>query len=140
MGTVGFSSTAKEEPQVVVNFSDGSDGRPGVVGGGFLVDGDGGTETFDGLYIGFVQLSQELTRIGAEGFDIAPLTFGEDGIEGEGGLPGTGDACKDDELIAGEVDINLFQVMLTRPPNANDIFRVWGRVPWGRRLKGIGWM
>ena len=57
----------------------------GRAGGGLLLDGDGGGEAVDGVDVGALHLVEELAGVGGEGFDVAALAFGVDGIEGEGG-------------------------------------------------------
>jgi hypothetical protein len=71
------------------------------MGGGFLVNGNGGTQAIDRVDVGFIQLSQELAGVGTQGLHIAALTFGEDGIKGEGRFPRAGNPRKNDQAIAG---------------------------------------
>ena len=52
-------------------------------------------------------MSKKLAGIGGEALYIAPLTLGEERIEGERRLPTPRDPCKDDELILGEVKIRI---------------------------------
>ena len=93
-GTVGFAGPPEEQSQVIVNFGHRPHGGTGVVGGGFLVDGNRRTQTFDGFDVGFVELSEELAGVGAEGFDVATLSLGKDGIESQGGFARTRHAGK----------------------------------------------
>ena len=76
----------EQEPQVVVDFSDGADGGARIVGDALLIDGDGGGEPLDVLDVGLVHASEELAGVSGEGLDVAALAFGVDRVEGEGGL------------------------------------------------------
>ena len=103
VGTVGFPGSSVEEAQVVVDFRHRAHGGAGVVGGGFLVDGNGGTQPLNGVHIGLVYLAQKLPRVGTEGFHIATLALGKNGVEGQGRLAGTGHPRKHHQLVAGNL-------------------------------------
>src|SRR3546814_1091823 len=64
------------------------------------------------LYVRLLHHLQELAGIGGEGVDVAALTLGIDGVEGEGGLAGAGQAGDDDQAVAGEVDVDALEIML----------------------------
>lgn len=64
--------------------------------------------TTDVVDFWFFQLAQELPGIGGAAFDVAPLLFGVDGVEGEGGFAAAADAGEDDELVAGDGDVAMF--------------------------------
>ena len=67
-----------------VDLRDRADSRARVARRRLLVDGDGGRQAFDEVDVGFVHLSEELTRVGGQGFHVAALSLGENRIEGEG--------------------------------------------------------
>ncbi len=52
VGAVRGAYRRVEEAEVVVDFGDGADGGAWAAAGGFLLDGDGGREPFDGIDIG----------------------------------------------------------------------------------------
>ena len=52
-------------------------------------------------------------------FDVAALAFGVDGVEGERGLTGAGEAGDDREGIARDADVDVAQVMLARSADGN---------------------
>src|SRR5690606_37120666 len=79
-----------EQTQVVVDLGDGADRGAGVLRGRLLVDRDRRRERLDEVDVGFVHLPEELPRMGRERLDVAPLTLGEDRVEGETGLAGAG--------------------------------------------------
>ncbi len=80
---VGDADTRPQEPHIVVNLGDGADRRARVARGRFLLDGDGGRQPVDVVDVGLLHHVEELTRIGRERLDIAPLALGIDGVEGE---------------------------------------------------------
>ena len=82
VGAVGLADGGVEEAEVVVDFGDGADGGAGGAGGGFLLDGDGGGEAVDGVDVGALHLVEELACVGGEGFHVAALALGVDGVEG----------------------------------------------------------
>ena len=118
-GAVGLADAGEEESEVVVDFGDGADGGARVVGGAFLVDGDGGGESVDGVGVGLVGHLEELPGVGRQGFHVSALAFGEDGVEGEGGFSGAGDAGDDREPVAGEGDGDVFEVVNARADDAD---------------------
>ena len=83
LGTAGGPHPGEQEPQIVVDLGDGADGGAGVVGGGLLLDGDGGGEALDVVHIGLVHHREELPGIGGEGLDVAALPLRVDGVEGQ---------------------------------------------------------
>ena len=97
---VGSPHPGIEQPEIVVNFGDGAYGGAGVFGGGFLIDGDGRAEPFNGLHIGLLHLPQKLPGIGGNTLHIPALAVGVDGIKGQAGFTGTGKPGKDDKLIS----------------------------------------
>ena len=96
VGAVGRAYPRKQNAQVIHHLGDGADGGTRVLADRFLLDGDGGAEAADVVHFGFFHLPQELPRIGREAFDVAPLPFGVDGVEGEGGFAAAADAGEDD--------------------------------------------
>ena len=70
-----------QQAQIVVNLGHGADGRARVVADALLVNRDRRTEPFDLVDVGLFHLPQELAGIGAQAFDVAALSLGEDGVE-----------------------------------------------------------
>ncbi len=109
---MGCAYPRKQNAQIIQHFGDSADGGTRVFADRFLLDGDGRAETADVIYFGFFHLPQKLPGIGRETFDIAPLAFGVDGVEGQGGFAAAADAGEDDELVAGNGDVDVFEVVL----------------------------
>ena len=121
LGAVGHADTRPEQTQVVVNLRHRADGGAGVAGGGFLVDGDGGGEAVDVVHIGLVHLPEEHARVGAQALHIAALTLGVDGVEGEGGLAAARKPGHDYELVAGNLYVDVFEVVFPRAFDKNAV-------------------
>ena len=110
-GAMGHAQSGIQKAEVVIDFGDGAHGGSGVFGCGFLVDGNGGGQTLNGVHVGLIHLTDEHPGIGGQGFHESSVTFGVDGIEGEGGFPGSGQPGDDDQLISGDIHVDVFQVV-----------------------------
>ena len=71
---------------MVGNFGDGADGASGGADGVPLAECDGWRYTVDPVNAGSIHSLEKLAGIGAEGFRVAALAFGIEGVESEGGL------------------------------------------------------
>ena len=111
LGAVGGAHPGPQQAEVVVDLRHRAHGGPGVLAGGLLVNGDGGAETLDIVHIGLVHLAQEHPGIGAEGLHIPSLALGVDGVEGQGGLAGAGEARHDHQLVPGDGDVDILQIV-----------------------------
>ena len=160
LGQWGWPTRGVEQAEVVVDFGDGADGGAGAAGGGLLLDGDGGGEAVDGVDVGALHLVEELAGVGGEGFDVAALAFGVDGVEGERGFAGAGEAGDDGEGVARDADVDVAQVVLARSADGDvcdahgrcgpgcfegQVSRIrhsgvagWFRMRRGRRVRGAG--
>ncbi len=84
--TMLHSRAGKKQAQVVIDLRYCTDGRTRIPADSFLFDGDGRTKTIDVINIRTLHAPEKLPGVGGETFDIATLTFGVDGIEGEARL------------------------------------------------------
>ena len=139
---VGMADAGIQEAQVVVDLGDGPDGRARVAGGRLLVDGDGRGQALDEVDVGLVHLAQELAGVGREGLDVAALALGVDGVEGQGGLPRARQAGEDDQLVPGQVERDITQVVFASAANDETVGHLW-RIPVGcvtsSRAQVTGW-
>ena len=109
---MGNAHTGEEESQVVVDFGYRSDRGTGILARCLLVDGNRRGQSVDLVDIGLAHLAEEHTRVAGEAFDISALAFGIDGIECKRGLSRTGKTRDDHQLVTGNGDIYVLQVML----------------------------
>ncbi len=122
-GTVRDAGAGEQQAEVVINFGNGTHCRTGIMRGGFLVNADGGGESFDVVHIRLVHLPDELARVRGEGFDVAALSLGEDGVERQRRLARPRQTRDDHELIAGNLDGNVLQVMHACADHADRVGR-----------------
>ena len=110
-GANHLADAGEEEAQVVVDFGRGADG--GAIGsaGVAVGDGDRGRDAVDQLGLGLVELFEELPRVGGEAFDVAPLPFGVERVEGEAGFAAAGDAADRDQPAMRQIEIDPPQVV-----------------------------
>ncbi len=115
--TVRAADARVQEPEVVVDLRDRADRRAGVPRRGLLVDRDRRREAVDRVDVRFLHHLEELARIGGEALDIAPLPLGVDRVEGEAGLPGAGEARDADQLVPGQPERDVLEVVLSGTVN-----------------------
>ncbi len=122
---MGHADARVEQAQVIVDLGDGADRGARVFGCGLLVDGDRWGQAVDRVEVGFVHLAEEHARVAGEALHIAALPFGIDGVEGQRALAGTGDAGHDDELVAGDLEVYVLEVVLAGTVNDDRVRRHW---------------
>ena len=103
-----------EQTQVVVNFRHRADGRTRIARRRLLVDGNGRGKAVDAVQIRFVHLAEKLPRVGRKRFNVPPLPFGVNRIERQRRFAAARKAGKDDQLIARNFNVDIFQVVLSR--------------------------
>ena len=110
VGAVGRTHPGPQQTQIVVDLRHRAHGGARVLAGGLLLDV---------IHVGLVHLPQEHTGVGGQALHIPPLTLGIDGVKGQGALAGAGKARQHHQLIPGDGDIDVFQVVLPRTLNEN---------------------
>src|SRR5690606_23894683 len=105
--------------QVIVNFGDRADGRTRILPGGFLRDGNGRAQPFDGVDVRLGHLPKELPRVAGKAFDVAALSFGVERVECQRTLPRPGNARQADQLIVGDSEFDALEVMFAGAANEN---------------------
>ena len=117
LGAEGLAHPGEEHPQVVVDFGGGGHGGAGVPGGAALLDGDGRGQALDVLHVGLVHEFQELPGVGRQALHVAPLPLGIENVEGQGGFPRAAYPGDNDEAVAGQLHVDVFQVVLPGAPD-----------------------
>ena len=125
-----------EQPQVIVDLGDRGHRAPRVVAAGPLVDRDRRLQALDQIDVGPFELMEELPGVDREAFDILPLPFGIEGVEGQRALARAAGAGDDHQPVAGDVEIEVLQVV---DPGAADADAVVGRGSgvWGFPVHGL---
>ena len=84
----GPADLGVQQSQEISNFRCRPDGRAGVANVIFLLDGDGRSDVLQPIDVWAIEFFKKHAGIGGEGLDVAPLPFGEDRVEGQGGFSG----------------------------------------------------
>ena len=111
--------TGKQQLEVVVELGHRAHGAAAGAHGVGLVDGDGRWHPVDAVHRGAVHAVQKLPRVGTEGFYIAPLAFGIEGVKDQAGLARPAGAGDHGHLSRAQVQIEVFEVVLTRAAYAD---------------------
>ena len=130
LGAVGHADAGVEQAQVVVDLGDGADGRAWVAAGAPLVNRDRRAQALDLIHVRLFHQAEELAGVGRERLDITPLTLGIDGVERQAGLAGARQAGDDHQLVAGDLQVDVLQVVFACA--ADDEF-IHGLSPGRRR-------
>jgi hypothetical protein len=64
-----------------------------------------------------MEMAEELPGVRAEAFHVAPLAFGVQGVEGQAGLAAAGQAGDHHQLVPGQGQIQVLEVVLPGPSN-----------------------
>ncbi len=116
-GAVGNAHPRPQEAEIIVDFRHRSHGGTGVFRGGLLVNGNGRGQAVDGVHVRLVHLSKELAGVRAQALDVPSLSLGVNGVEGQAGLAGAGKPGENHQLVSGDGQVHVFQVVLPRAPN-----------------------
>ena len=103
-----------EQAQVVVDLRDRADGRARVPRRRLLVDRDRRREPVDRVHVRLLHHLEELPRVGGERLDVAALPLRVDRVEGKARLPGAGQPGDADQLVPGQPDGDVLEVVLPR--------------------------
>jgi hypothetical protein len=111
----------EQETEVVVDLRDRADRGARVRAGGLLLDGNGRRQALDQVDIRLLHLLEELPGVCGQRFDIPPLPFGIDGIEGQRRLARAGQPGDDDQPVARQIDIDVLQVVNAGAPHRDPV-------------------
>jgi predicted RNA binding protein YcfA (HicA-like mRNA interferase family) len=86
-----------------------------------LLDGDGGRQAFDHVHIGLVHQLQELARISRQAFHISALALGVQRVKRQTGFARARQAGNHHQLVARDVEVDVFQVVRARTADADGL-------------------
>ena len=118
---VGIAGATEQQTQIILDLRHRAHRGAWVVAGGFLVDGDGRRQAFDGIDIRFVDLPQKLPRVGGEALHVTALALSEDRVEGQGALAAAADPREHHHLVAWDGDVHVLEVVLTGTPHPDHV-------------------
>ena len=108
---------------MVVDLGHRGDRAPRVLAAGALIDGDRGLQALDQVDVGTFELMEELPGVDREAFDILALPLGIEGVEGQRALPRSAGSGDDDQFFAGNVEVEILEVVDTGPADADRLLR-----------------
>ncbi len=117
LGAMSLADAREQHAQVIVDFRDGADRRTRVFPPRLLLDADGRRQTGKKIDVRLVHLPQKLPGISRQRFHVAALSFRIQRIEGERAFARAGDAGEDDQAIAGQLEIDVLQIVLAGAAN-----------------------
>jgi hypothetical protein len=109
---VGLSHACKKKSEIIVNFSGGGHCRAGIAAGASLFNRDSRGQACNIGDRRFLHLFEELAGVGAERFDIFPSAFGVNRVECERAFARAADTGDYYQLIAGNIQIDIFEIVL----------------------------
>ena len=112
LGAIDRAELGVEEADEIPQLGDGGDGGFSAALRDALLDGDGGREALEAVDFRLLKLLGELAGVGGHGVEETALALGEKDVEGEGRFPGAGEAGDDDELVARDLDGDVFEVVV----------------------------
>ena len=122
-GTIRLPDAGPQYPHVVIDFRHGSHGGARTLGGGLLLDRNGGAQAVDVVDLRLLQLPQELPGIGGKRLDVAPLAFRIDGVDGQAGFSASGDARTHGHRAARDPHGYVLEIVLASAHNLDCIVR-----------------
>jgi hypothetical protein len=114
------SASGIEQAEKIIYFGERADSTSGIDSATALVDGNGRLQTGDTIYVGSVELPQKLPGMERERFEVLPLSFGKDGVEDKRTFPAAARTGNGDELIAGNLQRQILEIVCSRPFNADE--------------------
>ena len=95
-----------------------------------MFNGDRGRKPGDGIHVWFLKLFHKLAGIGVETVEITALAFGKEKVKSQGAFAGSRKSSDDDHLVLGNLEIEVFQVVMAGTPDGNT---EWGAYLFGER-------
>ena len=96
----------------MIDLGDRRDGRILSALAEPLLDGDGGRNAGEQIDVRLRHDLKKLPRVSGKAVDVTALAFRVDDIEGQRGLSGPAQAGDDHEAISGDVEADIFKIVL----------------------------
>jgi hypothetical protein len=121
--TMGHSRAGVQEPEEIVDAGGRRQRAARMHGRNALLDRQNGGQPLDFVDVGALHLIEVGARPGREGFEIPALPLGEKGVEGERAFTAAADAGDGNQRAAGNIDVDILQIVDPRPADADGIGR-----------------
>ncbi len=122
-GRVCLADAAEQHAQVIIYFSGGTYGRTRISCAYFLFNGNCRWQTFYRLTFRLLYLAHELAGVSRQALDIPAASFCIEGVECQRRLAAARQSGNDNELVAGQLHIHIFEIV-DSGPFYNDIMVV----------------
>ena len=122
------AGTRIQQAQVIVDLGDRAHRGARVVGAGLLLDGNGRREALDAVDVRLVHHGQKLARVGRQRLHVPTLTFGVQGVEGQGRLARPGQPGEHDQLLPGQIQVDALQIVGARTAHADGLHGLGFRI------------
>ncbi len=109
-----------EHPQQVGERGDAADTGTGGRRAALLLQGDGRGQTLDLVDLRHGHLVEKPPRVGRHGFEITPLRLRVERAESQRRFAGTRHAGEDHQGVAGDFQIDVLEVVLTRAAHPDE--------------------
>ena len=116
---VGRAGAGVEQSEIVVDFGGGAHGGARIFVRRFLLDADDGRQPRDFIYVGSLHVAQKIAGVGRKRLDVATLSLGENRVEGQRRLARAAQSGDDRERLAGNLHVDVLEVMDARSPNVD---------------------
>src|SRR6266550_2540584 len=113
----------KEDPQIIINFGRGRDGRSRIRARTTLLDGDRWRKSLDEIDVWLFHSIEKLPSISRETFDVAALAFGVKRVEGQRRFPRTTQAGNNNQLFPRKFHVKVLEIVLASAANFDDLCR-----------------
>ena len=122
---------SEQQAKIVVDLGDRAHGGAGTAAGGLLLDRDGGAKSINCIDIRAFHLIQKLPRVGRKRLHIAALALGINRVKGERRLARPAQSGHHGERVAGNLDVDVFQIVLpcATDRNLRNRHLVWSNCP-----------
>ncbi len=117
LSAVGDADPGEQQPKVIVDFRGRSHRRARGPGRIALTDGDCRRDAEHFIDFRSFDAFEELPRIGRQRFDISPLPFRVDRVEGQRGFARAADAGNDGQRVVGDLEVDVLEVVDPNSPN-----------------------
>ena len=111
------ANSSIEKSQVIVDLRNSTDCRAGISSRISLPDGDGRADPLNLSDPGLLEPLEKLPCIGRKGLHVTPLALRIEDVEGQAGFSGTTHPGDDRELVVGNRDVDVLEVVLFGSPN-----------------------
>ena len=117
--TVRRADARVQQPQIVVDFGDGADGRARIVRRRALLDRNRRRKPFDQIDVGLFHQLQKLARVSRQRFDVAALAFRVQRVERERRLARARQSRDHDQPVPRQIEIDVFQIVRACAPHSD---------------------